>query len=1377
MLDREVAGGEVKSDKTCRLAERKKGLIVLGMHRSGTSALTRVVSLAGAGLPADLMGPDKSNPRGHWESVRLTEYNDRLLKSLNSQWSDWRSIDLYAIPEERRREIVSELSAILEEEYAQERIFVVKDPRICRTAPLLLDALRQANIDSFAIVAVRNPLEVASSLERRDGMSRAHSILLWLRHALEAEANTRDMPRVVVCFDDLLQDWESCVGRISKELGIAWPNALADIAPEVEAFLAPEQRHHFSSVEALLIDPALRGLVGDAYSALLALARDSEDQAALKVLDRTRESLDLSAPIFQELVESLPKAELRAVEARLTASEAQNTKYEAKNKAIARELKGRKSQLAVQANQMRRQSGETKRLAGKVHALEAQVAGIYSSTSWKLTAPIRFLAQRFPWLRRKIRPAALSGLGLGKVVRVARFKAWQYYNGPNRLKQRTLAESLVPIEEAGPKFSVIMPVYDPPLGILDEAIESVLEQTYKNLELILVDDCSTNPEVRVVIRRWAARDPRIKTIFCDRHGHISKATNRGAETADGDFFTFVDHDDVLPPNALAQFALHLASNPTDDIVYSDDAKLDPAGAGLISPKLKSDWSPELLLSYCYVSHLKVITASLYKAVGGCRVGFEGSQDHDLMLRASEKARHVGHIAQILYHRRILPGSTASSGHAKPYSFEAARRAVEEAFHRRGVLCRITHPRWAWERGMGIYAPVMPDTGPSVAIVILTQNNAAALQRLLTSLEQTAYQNYRVYIIESGTNEPETAACLSGSRHRVIRAPSPDGKSSFARLYNEAAKQIAEDYILIMDDQTQAISANWLSQMVGWLRLPGVGAVGTRLLLPDGSVQHAGFITGPNGGLSAFQGLPRDEPGYLALAKATRNVSAVSAAAMLTPRSVFVELGGFDEENFPAAYTDIDYCLRLQGAGYRVVFCGDSELYHHEGERFSGAQFEPTEVAALRRQLRGREDPYYSRHLDRESKKFDIKPTVVPPVALKSPLRVLAVTHNLNHEGAPNSALELILGLKQRGLIDPVVISPREGPLRKEYERAGMPVRIVPIETRMVGDLAEYDRRLEAFCASVHVETFDLVYANTATAYWAIDAARLRGVPSIWNIRESAGWGPYLGSLPQEVQLRARRSFATAYRVVFVAEDTRKKWAFVDQTSNFQVISNGLNTSDFHKRTLYPSREEARQTLGLTDQNICILSLGTVCRRKSQIDLVRALQLMTPDAIDKLTVFIVGWRREDSYGDGIRDLLSTGSAELRDKVHLVEETREAGIYWNAADIFCCTSRIESYPRVILEAMAKDLPIVTTPVFGIRQQVREQFNGLFYEPGDVASLAAHLQLLVEDGEFRKRLASNSRVALAGLVSYAEMLDEYERVFLSAAFSSVPVMGATG
>ena len=536
--------------------------------------------------------------------------------------------------------------------------------------------------------------------------------------------------------------------------------------------------------------------------------------------------------------------------------------------------------------------------------------GIHIARRFKAIARSDGLSVALPRAWSRVRRRAFSGLRRSgaSIVALGRsrsdfvppraeepYKCWRHVNQDNPRLRRSLLQATEPADDR-PVFSVLVPIYNSPPEVLNAAISSVASQTFPSWELILVDDASTDLHVKPMLESWSVRDRRIQVLYRGDNGNISVATNQAAEAARGEWLVLLDHDDMLDLNALAYLSLYVEEHPSSQIIYTDDDKVDLEG-GHHSPQFKPGWSPELLLSYCYTGHLTAVRRCLYDDVGGMRVGFEGSQDHDFWLRASERAACADHVAQLLYHWRVLPGSTAASGHAKPHSFEAGGRAVEEAFCRRGVSCTVVQPDWAARDGCAVFQPVMPDDGPSVALLIQSKNLGRYLKRLLSSLQKTTYRNYRVYVIVNESDDPATLKILANVPHQVLRIPNPEGVFNFAAINNHAAGLVREDYLLFLNDDTEVIEPRWLSQMVGWLRLKGVGVVGARLLFPDRRIQHAGIVHGLHDGHAghAFQNLPWWDAGYLNLARVTRNCLAVTAGCMLTPRELFLGMGGFDEE--------------------------------------------------------------------------------------------------------------------------------------------------------------------------------------------------------------------------------------------------------------------------------------------------------------------------------------------------------------------------------------------------------------------------------------------------------------------------------------------------
>lgn len=323
----------------------------------------------------------------------------------------------------------------------------------------------------------------------------------------------------------------------------------------------------------------------------------------------------------------------------------------------------------------------------------------------------------------------------------------------------------------------------------------------------------------------------------------------------------------------------------------------------------------------------------------------------------------------------------------------------------------------------------------------------------------------------------------------------------------------------------------------------------------------------------------------------------------------------------------------------------------------------------------------------------------------------------------------------------------------------------------VTTLKEYEEAVKVFSSKCLSWGAELIYANTLQSFYAVAAAQIAGIPSVWNPRESEPWQTYFDYLPDGVIQKAYDCFASPYRVVFVADATRDAYAALNTRHNFTVVRNGLDQTRIQQTSEEWLPAPARQSIGACDGEVVILLLGTVCPRKGQQDLVKALAQLSPDLQKRVRCYIVG-DRPSEYSAGLHALVAQLPSELRSRMHLVPETRQTARYYRAADLFVCTSQLESYPRVVLEAMAYGLPIVTTPVFGIREQVREGVNALFYEAGDSGALADRLRRLLQDEALRARLASKSASVLALGTDFDEMVSSYAEIFAEAWLSGGPL-----
>lgn len=516
-----------------------------------------------------------------------------------------------------------------------------------------------------------------------------------------------------------------------------------------------------------------------------------------------------------------------------------------------------------------------------------------------------------------------------------------------------------------PLISVLMPVYNTPATVLEAAIRSVRDQLYPHWELCIADDASSDPAVTAFLSRLAAKDERIRVVRRTENGHIARATNDALALAKGRYAAFLDHDDVLPRHALYEVARAIVADPNLILIYSDEDKIDAEGA-LFEPHFKTDFDRELLYCQNYLNHLTVVRMSELRALGGLRPGFEGSQDHDLMLRLTRDLdrERIRHIPKVLYHWRAGDGSGTFSDRALAQTEGARLRAVEE----------ITAPMGARvERGPLGYNRVhwpLPDPPPRVSVVIPTRDGAELLRVALDGLfGATAYPDIEIVVVDNDSRQAETTSLLAryrgDRRFRVIEAPGP---FNFSDLSNRGAAASSGSVLLFLNNDVEVIEPDWLRELVTLAVRPEIGAVGAKLLYPDGTLQHGGVVLriGSVAG-HAQLGLEAGEPGYFGRMQQTREVSAVTAACLAIRRSVFEEVGGFDAEALKIAYNDVDLCLKLRRAGYRNLWTPFARLIHHESKS-RGPEDSPEKAARLRQeavvmQTRwGSElasDPYYS----------------------------------------------------------------------------------------------------------------------------------------------------------------------------------------------------------------------------------------------------------------------------------------------------------------------------------------------------------------------------------------------------------------------------------
>ena len=534
----------------------------------------------------------------------------------------------------------------------------------------------------------------------------------------------------------------------------------------------------------------------------------------------------------------------------------------------------------------------------------------------------------------------------------------------------------------GPCVSIVVPVYNTPLPFFKQMVQSVRRQTYTNWQLVLVDASdAAHPAPGALAQKLAAQDGRILYHKIE-NGGIAANTTAGFAAATGAYLALLDHDDVLYPNAL--FAcVQAIQNTGADFVYSDEIVLSADLKQLGGYHFKPDFAPDYLRGVNFITHLAVFSRPLLDAAGAYESReYDGAQDHDLFLRLTEKARKIEHIKQVLYIWRGHAGSTAAGMEAKPYAVEAGVRAID------AQLARLALP------GKAMPVPGAPGafqvryelTGrPLVSVLIPNKDHTGDLDRCLTSLYQNAgYDNFEVLVIENNSTDPATEAYYQTlperfARCRVVRY---QGAFKFSAINNFGAQFAKGEHLLLLNNDIEILSGDFLRELLSYSQRPDVGAVGAKLYYPDDTIQHAGVLMGINGSAGhSHKSYPRTAVGDLYRLVTTQNYMAVTGACLMTKASLYHAAGGLDEEKFAVAYNDVDYCLKLWQQGLLNVYTPRAEAYHYESksrgldtlsENAQRYEREKANFYAKYKQYIDNYDPYYNPHFNNLFENFGLK---------------------------------------------------------------------------------------------------------------------------------------------------------------------------------------------------------------------------------------------------------------------------------------------------------------------------------------------------------------------------------------------------------------------
>ena len=568
-------------------------------------------------------------------------------------------------------------------------------------------------------------------------------------------------------------------------------------------------------------------------------------------------------------------------------------------------------------------------------ALPMKIGKSIKEQGWK----VKVYYQQFG-LKQTVR-RAIEKLG-GKEVRTYEAFRRRYFPDKKELNRQRKEQFVYE-----PLFSIVVPLYKTPLPYLEDLIWSIQAQTYEKWKLYLSDGSGKESSLKEVLRNYARKEKRIHIIENDCRLNISDNTNRALEQVDGGYVVFVDHDDTLAPDALYECVKVLNREPDVEVIYTDSDKLSENGKRYSEPCFKPDFNMELLRCQNYICHLTVIQKRFLDKVGYLNSDYSGVQDYDHILRCVERTNRIVHIPKILYHWRMCPGSVAVDTDNKPYTYELFQKILREHYDRMGIQAEVK----AVFPGVVRTVYQLPYE-PLVSVIIANKDHREDLMRCVESLEQESeYKNLEILIVENNSVSEEIVTYYDQVQRQYdnVRVLRYEKEFNYADIQNYAAVRAKGDYLLLLNNDTWLERPESIREMLGYCMRDDVGIVGAKLLYPDDTIQHAGVIVGLGGVADhAFVGMDREDPGYCCRAICAQEYSAVTAACLMVKKTVFMEVGGMDTE-LKIAFNDVDFCLRVKEAGYKIIY-NPFSIWYHDESKTRGAEDTPEKIERFRGEI-------------------------------------------------------------------------------------------------------------------------------------------------------------------------------------------------------------------------------------------------------------------------------------------------------------------------------------------------------------------------------------------------------------------------------------------
>lgn len=894
----------------------------------------------------------------------------------------------------------------------------------------------------------------------------------------------------------------------------------------------------------------------------------------------------------------------------------------------------------------------------------------------------------------------------------------------------------------GPVISLLVDCRPADAATLRRLAASLQHQIYGRWQAVWVFPGNPSAEAVAAVKALAASDPRHVFHVGTPGNNFALTMNDAVAGSTGGWLAFPEASGRLHETALLLIVEEILDQRVPEVVFTDEDQMSVDGHRS-DPVLKSAWSPEALFGGHHPGQLLALSRDAFARSLGFQVEYDRILSPALALRlqtcvAPDRVHHIPHIC---YHAlapraRLEPGSP---------EIEQMGNAVSTALQRRSLPGTAFRPAFAHEAGLPVHQVYWNNdylAQHRVTIVIPTRDRSDLLERCIEALILTVDWRYaELLIVDDFSRDEQTVRLLRSLvqrpdfRCRVIQPEvDPSLPFNYSRLMNAALPYVETPLILHLNNDVDALRPGWIEEMAGWFAIPEVGVVGARLLYPNDHINHAGIIVGPHHGLAdvPLAGLAPGGDAPWTLHRVARNVTAVTGACLMTRTSLYREFDGFDEAQFGVTYNDVDYCMRLNAAGHRVVYTPQAELWHW-GSASRGTTYWANEHIAFVAKYPDYRDAFWSPWLKPQPPTVALRTDRYPWTERLDKLHLVLVSHNLNFEGAPLFLLEYARHMIEVEGFRIDVLSAEDGPLRETYEELGVNVALIdrhPLHGAR--HQAEFDEQVKHMAHLVgqqlELGTVDAFVCNTIACWWGVHLSAALGKPSMLYVHESASIKRFFSTaLHSNMHGVARAAFRQATRVCFLCQATRAYYEELNDYDNFRYVSSWIDLPRIVAFRDRHDRAEMRRRLGYAEDETIIANIGTVCERKGQHVFIRTIDFFMRHYAgnQKYRFVFVGGRAGEFQDTLLLDLKERGI----DNVDIITETREVYDYFLAADMFVCTSFEESFPRVLLEAMAFEVPIVSTNVHGIPEMAIDKADAYLVEPGHAIKFARTMKTCLD------------------------------------------------